>query len=160
MIRHATIFWVAVAGMFLTALTIVGSEVRDRDHALAELHAAIGEEQERIHVLRAERAYLSSPDRIAARAEQELGLAEIGADRIRTIASLPRYVPAPDLELQPEDSAPLLLSRLPGRSGGPVERLSGWESDVAAFQPLHRRNAAQLVVQTSFMPITAGWSAE
>ena len=112
MIRHATFFWVAIAGLFLAALTVVGSEVRGRDQTLAELQFAIQREQEKIHVMKAERAYLASPERIAARAEKELGLIEFKASHIRDIASLPRWTPMPKLELQPNTTAPLLLSAL------------------------------------------------
>ena len=35
--HRASIFWAAVAGLFLTALTMVGSEVRLRDQHLTEI---------------------------------------------------------------------------------------------------------------------------
>jgi len=110
MIRHATVFWVAVAGLFLTALTVVGSEVRDRDFALATLQSAIVKEQTRIHVLNAERAYLASPERIAVRAERDLDMALAAPAQVVDIASLPVWTPAPELQIEPERTRPLLLS--------------------------------------------------
>lgn len=112
MIRHATIFWVAVAGLFLSALTVVGSEVRDRRDHLVQINKAIAWENERIHVLKAERAYLASPERIAARAEAELGLVEFDAARVVTIADLPDYEPEPAIKVGPDGARPLLLSSL------------------------------------------------
>ncbi len=155
MIRHAAIFWVAVAGLFLSGLTIVGSEVRSRDHALAELHDAIERERETIHVLRAERAYLSSPDRIAERAKQELHLVELKGDRFRDIASLPRWIPSPDLEIAPAETRPLLLSSFDGE-GAP----GGDLIDAAVFSPLTGLDIAGLAAQMSAMAYSAGTATE
>ncbi len=153
MIRHATMFWVAVAGLFLTALTVVASEVRTRDHALNELHAAIAREQERIHVLKAERAYLASPERIAERARKELGFVEIGADRIMTIADLPTWAPMPELDIEPSEVRPLLLSALDG--------VGGVDDFVAApFLPPPRLEAAEVLHQTAAALLISGKADE
>jgi len=144
MIRHATIFWVAIAGLFLAALTVVGSEVRHRDLQLAELRAAIAREQERIHVLKAERAYLASPARIAERAQRELGLSEFDASRMLAIVDLPNYVPTPDLELTPDAPSPLLLSALKG------EEATENNLTAAAFLPPPRLESADLLHQTAW----------
>ncbi len=153
MIRHATIFWVAIAGLFLTALTVVGSEVRTRDRQLAELHAAIGREHERIHVLKAERAYLASPERIAKRAARELGLVEFDASRILTIADLPNYQPVPDMEIRPEHTRPLLLSAQEGEDA-PQTLVS------AAFLPPPRLDTADIMHQTAWAMSAAEQTTE
>ena len=109
MIRHATLFWVTVGALFLGGLTIVGHEVRDRDQALRQLHGAIEREREKIHVLRAEKAYLSSSEVIAQRASSELGMIEFKATQIIRIADLPKHIPEPDLDFTlPDYSTPLL----------------------------------------------------
>lgn len=109
MIRHATLFWVTVGALFLGGLTIVGHEVRDRDQTLRELHGAIEREREKIHVLRAEKAYLSSSEVIAQRASSELGMIEFKATQIIKIADLPKHIPEPDLDFTlPDYSTPLL----------------------------------------------------
>lgn len=109
MIRHATLFWVTVGALFLGGLTIVGHEVRDRDQALRQLHGAIEREREKIHVLRAEKAYLSSSEVIAQRASSELGMIEFKATQIIKIADLPKHIPEPDLDFTlPDYSTPLL----------------------------------------------------
>ena len=109
MIRHATLFWVTVGALFLGGLTIVGHEVRDRDQTLRELHGAIEREREKIHVLRAEKAYLSSSEVIARRASSELGMIEFKATQIIKIADLPKHIPEPDLDFTlPDYSTPLL----------------------------------------------------
>lgn len=109
MIRHATLFWVTVGALFLGGLTIVGHEVRDRDQTLRQLHGAIEREREKIHVLRAEKAYLSSSEVIAQRASSELGMIEFKATQIIKIADLPKHIPEPDLDFTlPDYSTPLL----------------------------------------------------
>lgn len=150
MIRHATIFWVAIAGLFLTALTIVGSEVKERHLELRELNAAIAREYETIHVLKAERAYLSSPERVAALAESALGLIEFEADRIVRIADLPRHHRTPELELAPDRTRPLLLS-----SAAPSEADRDDGFRAAAFLPFARPETAGLLHETAVM--TVGW---
>ena len=116
MIRHATLFWVTVGALFLGGLTIVGHEVRDRDQTLRELHGAIEREREKIHVLRAEKAYLSSSEVIAQRASSELGMIEFKATQIIRIADLPKHIPEPDLDFTlPDYSTPLLSLLAPER---------------------------------------------
>lgn len=153
MIRHATIFWVAVAGLFLSALTVVGSEVRTRDQQLAELQDAIGREREKIHVLKAERAYLASPERIAERAAAELGLVELDATRILAIADLPIYIPTPKMEIRPERTHPLLMSAFQNEpeSGGLVR---------AAFLPPPRLESADVLQQTAWVLIEVEQASE
>jgi hypothetical protein len=116
MIRHATLFWVTVGALFLGGLTIVGHEVRDRDQTLRELHGAIEREREKIHVLRAEKAYLSSSEVIAQRASSELGMIEFKATQIIRIADLPKHIPEPGLDFTlPDYSTPLLSLLAPER---------------------------------------------
>lgn len=146
MIRHAAIFWVAVAGLFLSALTVVGSEVRQRDRQLAELQDAIAREQETIHVLKAERAYLASPERIAERATEELGLVEFDAARVLTLADLPTYVPTPKFEIRPDRTRPLLLSSYNGDIAVDIP-------PAAAFLPAPRLENAELLHQTAWVLI-------
>ena len=117
MIRHATLFWVTVGALFLGGLTIVGHEVRDRDQTLRELHGAIEREREKIHVLRAEKAYLSSSEVIAQRASSELGMIEFKATQIIKIADLPKHIPEPDLDFTLPDYSTPLLSLLAPEDG-------------------------------------------
>lgn len=146
MIRSATMFWVAIAGLFLSALTVVGSEVRERDQALAEIHRAIAREHETIHVLKAERAYLASPERIAALAAKELGLTEFDADRVVTIAAIPAYHETPVFEFEPERLRPLVLSALTGDADAPApQRLI-----QAAFLPPTGRDDARILHETAW----------
>ncbi|MGZ0188001.1 MAG: cell division protein FtsL [Alphaproteobacteria bacterium] len=154
MIRHATVFWVAIAGLFLSALTVVGSEVRGRDQTLAELQSAIQREQEKIHVLKAERAYLASPERIAARAATELGLIEFKATHIREIASLPRWAPMPELELPPQTTMPLLLSALD------IEASDYGGLAAAAFLPPPRLEVASVSSHSVWPPTGLGIQTE
>lgn len=146
MIRHATMFWVVIAGLFLSALTVVGSEVRDQDRTLSEIHRAIAKEHETIHVLHAERAYLASPERIAALASKELGMTEFDAKRVIAIADIPNYYPTPDLEIEPEEVRPLMLSSL---TGDP-DALAPGALSLAAFLPSARLDAARVLHETAW----------
>ena len=158
MIRHATVFWVAIAGLFLAALTVVGSEVRERDQALAQLHRAIQTEQERIHVLKAERAYLSSPERVAVRAREELKFVDMEPEKVVAMTDLPHWVPAPELEIDPDRAAPLLLSSfglgldLVG-SGRDIRPNSANSAGFAAFPALKRPASDSLLSQAAFLVI-------
>lgn len=153
MIRHAAIFWVAIAGLFLTALTVVGSEVKERHLRLAQLHAAMAVERENIHVLKAERAYLASPERIAKLAGDELGLVEFDTGRVATFAALPRYQRTPRMELAPDSTAPLLLSSATPNAPS-VVGANGFSP--AAFLPSPRLESAGLLYETAIT--TVGWS--
>lgn len=146
MIRHATMFWVIIAGLFLSALTVVGSEVREQDRALSEIHRAIAQEHETIHVLHAERAYLASPERIAALASKELGMTEFDASRIVAIADIPNYLPTPDLEIEPDQVRPLMLSSLTGD----VDARAPFGLGQAAFLPSARLDAARVLHETAW----------
>jgi hypothetical protein len=147
MIRQATVFWVAIAGLLLTALAVAGSEVRGRDQVLAELQSAIQREQEKIHVLKAERAYLASPERIVTRAQTELGLIEFNASHIREIASLPGWAPLPKLELQPKTTLPLLLSALD------IEASDHGGLAAVAFLPPPRLEVASVSSHSVWPPV-------
>ena len=150
MIRHATIFWVAVGALFLSGLTIVGHEVRDRDQTLRELHSAIDKEREKIHVLKAEKAYLSSSEVIARRAELELGMSEFTADRIVKISDLPQHVPEPEFAFTPPDISSPLLSTL-----APTIELEEGSVSAATFIPSNWSNSARLSAYSYWMNLTA-----
>lgn len=156
MIQHATIFWVAVAGLFLTALTVVGSEVRDRDQRLVELQSAIERELETIHVLKAERAYLSRPEHVAERAREELGFEEFEASRIIRFADLPRWTPTPKLEIRPEGIPPLLLSSAEGLDGD----FGAVAHDLAPVLSTVRLETARILHETAWTISDAEPAAE
>lgn len=155
MTHRVSIFWAAIAGLFLTALTMVGSEVRLRDQRLAEIHAGIERERESIHVLKAERAYLASAERIGLRATRDLGLKEFSAKHIVSLADLPLYAPTPEMKLQPARKAPLLLSgymlSVPdvADSGSSINEAGGLIA--AAFLPPPQLETASSIEDTAWV---------
>lgn len=158
--HRASIFWAAIAGLFLTALTMVGSEVRMRNQRLAEIHAAIESEREAIHVLKAERAYLASAERIGLRAERDLGLKELTAAHIVSLKDLPVYAPTPRFELAPQKTPPLLLSGYvasapdltkPQGIGDLIDENKAGGLIGAAFLPPPRLESASTVHDTAWV---------
>ena len=165
--HRASIFWAAIAGLFLTGLTMVGSEVRLRDQRLAEIHAAIERERESIHVLKAERAYLASSERIGLRATRDLGLKELTAGHVVSLADLPMYAPTPRFELQPEQALPLLLSGyvasapdlIRARSiGDLIDENKAGGLIAAAFLPPPRLESASTMEDTAW--VLTRWGAQ
>ncbi len=165
--HRASIFWAAIAGLFLTALTMVGSEVRLRDQRLAEIHAAIERERESIHVLKAERAYLASAERIGLRATRDLGLKELTAGHVVSLADLPLYAPTPRFELQPNQAPSLLLSGYvvsapdlsrPRGIGDLINENEAGGLIAAAFLPPPRLESASTMRDTAW--VLTRWGAQ
>jgi hypothetical protein len=95
MIRH-TISWLALAIVAGTGLFLVKHEVQDLEDRLAALDDKIAKDRETIHVLRAEWAYLTQPDRLSRLAGRHLNLKPPAAGQIAdSIDKLPPPKDAP-----------------------------------------------------------------
>lgn len=101
MIR-ATVAWLVLIVLAGSGLFLVKHEVQDLEERLARLDDQIAKDRETIHVLRAEWAYLSQPERLARLAERYLGLKPPAPGQIAdSIDKLPLPKDAPP----PADSA-------------------------------------------------------
>jgi cell division protein FtsL len=99
-IRH-TIVWLILIVLAGTGLFLVKHEVQDLEEKLARYDEDIAKDREAIHVLRAEWAYLTQPDRLSKLAQRHLGLKPPAAGQI--VESLDR-LPQPK-EAPPADGA-------------------------------------------------------
>lgn len=89
MIRSATVLWIGLALCLGAGLFQVKHEVQVLEEELAHLNRAILADQEAIHVLRAEWAYLNRPERLEALSRRYLEIAPLAAAQLITIDSLP-----------------------------------------------------------------------
>lgn len=81
MIRH-TFVWLFLVVLAGTGLFLVKHEVQDLEEKLARYDEDIAKDREAIHVLRAEWAYLTQPDRLSKLAQRHLGLKPPAAGQI------------------------------------------------------------------------------
>ncbi|MGB0671247.1 MAG: cell division protein FtsL [Rhodospirillales bacterium] len=99
MMKRAGFTAFAVAFALGCGFFVVAYEVKSLEEDLDGLNRKIADEQEAIHVLRAEWAYLNDPSRLEALAERHLGLAPLDPARIVSFESLPeRRVEEPEAE--------------------------------------------------------------
>lgn len=84
------LFVVTFTGMFVIKNRVVGLE-----NELNAIKAQIRTDQKAIHVLKAEWAYLSNPDRLRALGKRHAKLKQIDGSRIVTISALPFKDPEP-----------------------------------------------------------------
>ncbi len=80
--------WLLVVAGVCFSLFLAKYKVQGLEAELAALNRTILERQEELHVLRAEWAHLSRPDRIQRLSERYLGLKPVPAGRIGTRAEL------------------------------------------------------------------------
>jgi hypothetical protein len=88
-LRWTTLFWLVVVGTAVGAVFQIGAAVQALEAELAETQHRIHRDREAIHVLRAEWSYLNRPERVAALAEDLLGMVPLKAERISRIDALP-----------------------------------------------------------------------
>lgn len=86
---RVTLFWIALAVMVGFGLFQVKYEVQSLEDELRHLNAEITAEQELLHVLRAEWAYLNRPARLEDLSARYLSLQQPTADQIRALETLP-----------------------------------------------------------------------
>lgn len=89
MIRRATLLWVALLGAASTGLYQVKYTVQELEDELAQQSRALRIEQQAIHVLRAEWAYLNRPERLAELADRHLRMRPVSVTQIADLESLP-----------------------------------------------------------------------
>lgn len=107
MIRRSTLAWVILVVGLCTGLFLVKQQVRGLEAQLAQLNESILDDQEAIHVLRAEWSYLNQPSRLGDLGRRLLHLEPRDGQGITTIEALDKqrklrpslpYVPRSDLD--------------------------------------------------------------
>ena len=101
MIRSTTLLCAILAiGVGLTLFN-VKYQVQDLEHELTILNRKIVEDQQAIHVLRAEWSHLNEPARLRGLAQRHLGLAPMAMEQIATPAGLDMRLPELPARPQP-----------------------------------------------------------
>ncbi len=97
MIRIATWLWIAIAGAMGYGLYQLKHEVLALENELFRLNRQIVQEQQNIHVLKAEWSYINQPGRLQALAQRHLDLQPMSPKQFGRLDALPT-LPA---QLQP-----------------------------------------------------------
>ncbi len=93
MSRFVTLLWILIAGAGALALYQIKHEVIAQERELARLNRAIVQEQEAIHVLRAEWSLINQPKRLQALAERHLDLQPMKPGQFGRVDSVPAQSP-------------------------------------------------------------------
>ena len=91
--RHATVITLFIAALMGVALYYLKYRVTELENELARLNREIVDDQQAVHVLRAEWSYLNETSRLRAIAEQHLGMVPISPEQFAT----PEEIPSRDL---------------------------------------------------------------
>jgi len=89
MIRLGTALWLVLVAFVGFGMFKVKYEVMDLEDALARANRAVLADQDAIHVLKAEWAFLGQPSRLADLSRRHLDLAPLGTAQLGQIATLP-----------------------------------------------------------------------
>jgi hypothetical protein len=89
MIRLATVLWLVVVAFVGFGMFKVKYEVMDLEDELARANRAIVADQDAIHVLRAEWAFLAQPSRLAELSRRHLDLVPLGTTQLGQIDAIP-----------------------------------------------------------------------
>ncbi len=111
MIRLGTVLWLVLVAFVGFGMFKVKYEVMDLEDELARANRAIMADQDAIHVLKAEWAFLAQPSRLAELSRRYLELTPLGTAQLRQIDAIPlrasavplagAEVPAPLVEPPP-----------------------------------------------------------
>jgi hypothetical protein len=93
MSRFVTLLWILIAGIGALALYQIKHEVIAQERELARLNRAIVQEQESIHVLRAEWSLVNQPKRLQALAERHLDLQPMKPGQFGRVDAVPAQQP-------------------------------------------------------------------
>lgn len=86
MFRNTTVLFAAVVGALVVALFTLKHQVRALEDQLTQLNRAIGEEQQAIHVLKAEWSHLNDPARLKELAKRHLNLEPVDLSRMQRLS--------------------------------------------------------------------------
>ncbi len=115
MIRLAALIWSVVAVVLAVTVFQIKYAVQELEGELVQVNAQIVQDQEAIHVLRAEWSYLNQPERIAGLAERYLGLdpaMEPQRVSLNDLGNLPLRLEG--VVIRAADAGPLLPKEKPG----------------------------------------------
>lgn len=129
MIRPATLLLLALAAAAGGALFTVSYDVASLEDRLATLNRRIVEDQEAIHVLRAEWSFLNQPARIEELSQRYLDLRPLAGAQIGNFDMLPVRLPTlepPQVDRNDDLAAPTALAALTAETSGPRPLIKPW----------------------------------
>lgn len=106
--RLSSMVWVLVVVCAASLLYSVKYRVQAMDKEIAAIRAQIAKERAAIHVLNAEWAFLSRPERIRLLAEKHLQMDSMDGKQMLELADVP-YSPDSNLHLAKEESPAMQL---------------------------------------------------
>jgi hypothetical protein len=115
MIRLGTVLWLVLVAFVGFGMFKVKYEVMDLEDALARTNRAILSDQDSIHVLKAEWAYLSQPSRLAELSKRHLDLVPLGTAQLGQVSAIPLRPSAIPIGVAASDAptAPIPTSKPP-----------------------------------------------
>jgi hypothetical protein len=105
MIRPSTILWIALAGGVGVGTYQLKHRMLAFEDELARINRQVTAEQQAIHVLRAEWAYITQPQRLQPLANRHLDMNTMTPAQIGRVADLPARPPAPPAPPEPQIQA-------------------------------------------------------
>ncbi len=120
MIRRSTVFWTMLLVAVATGLYVLKNRVQDLDDRLQRLNREIVAEQEAIHILKAEWAFLNQPARLDDLARRHLGLVPEAAKQVVDMADLPLPGQVFTVAEQPKPAKPGEPAKRPAQPPIPV----------------------------------------
>ena len=130
MFRNTTVLFAAVVGALVVALFTLKHQVRALEDQLTQLNRAIGEEQQAMHVLKAEWSHLNDPGRLKELAKRHLNLQPVDLARMQRLSK----VAEKGLILEPPAPEPVTAKRPPAPPAGPVASSgaaqAGWKGST------------------------------
>ena len=158
MIRPITLAMFVLAAGAGGLLFQVSFEVSALEDRLATLNRAIIDDQESIHVLRAEWSYLNQPSQIEALAQRHLDLVPMKTAQIQSFAALPLRPEAEALDsIEGLEGAGLLLAAAKGlpklkpvapRRDGRRDEGTGWRRETKTILVAQRAAEPPATVRT------------
>lgn len=122
MIRPTTLLWMGLAGAVGFGLFQLKHEVQELEDEMFRLNRAIINEQQAIHVLKAEWSYINRPQRLQALTERHLDLQPMKPTQLGSLADLPMRGEEPPVAVAkapaktPQSSA---KKTVPAKNGAP-----------------------------------------
>jgi hypothetical protein len=101
MIRLGSVLWMLLAASIGYAMFQVKYEVAQLDEQLVRIHRDIAADQESIHVLKAEWAFLTQPKRLDELSKRYLALSPIGTAKLGALDAAPMRAVKSDPEATP-----------------------------------------------------------
>lgn len=114
MFRNTTVLFAMVVGVLVVALFTLKHQVRALEEQLAHVNRQIGDEQQAIHVLKAEWSHLNDPVRLKELAKRHLNLEPVDLARMQRLSR----VAEKGIVFDPPPPAPNGKKSTPASSGG------------------------------------------